>query len=78
MKNVGYLLAAVLVLGSASAWAGTTGQLTGVVVGEDETPLAGVLVSASSPSQIGAVQLATTGEDGSFRFPRLAPGYYAV
>ena len=78
MKNVGYLLAAVLVLGSAFAWAGTTGQLTGIVVGDDQTPLAGVLVSASSPSQIGAVQLATTGEDGSFRFPRLAPGYYAV
>jgi hypothetical protein len=71
-------VAAVLALVSVIASAGTTGQLVGTVVDDAGTPLPGSTVGASSPSQIGAVQTATTGADGSFRFPRLAPGYYTV
>jgi len=75
--------ACVIVVGilsfvAAPAFTGTTGQLGGFVFDEGELPLQGVSVSASSPSQIGAVQTTTTGTDGSFRFPRLTPGYYTV
>lgn len=62
----------------STASAGTTGQLIGTVVDDTGAPLSGASVSASSPAQIGAEQLATTGDDGVFRYPRLAPGYYKV
>jgi len=72
------LVVVLLVLGATITVAGTTGQLGGFVFDELGIPLSGVSVSASSPSQIGAAQSTTTGADGRFRFPRLAPGYYAV
>jgi hypothetical protein len=68
----------LLMVGAKIAAAGTTGQLGGFVYDDMGIPLQEVAVSASSPSQIGAAQLTTTGVDGSFRFPRLAPGYYTV
>jgi hypothetical protein len=71
-------LVVLVVVVPVAAFAGTTGQLIGTVVDDAGAPLPGVVVAASSPSQIGAVQTATTGADGSFRFPRLAPGYYTV
>lgn len=63
---------------TASASAGTSGQLIGTVFDDAGVPLPGVFVSASSPSQIGAVQKTVTGADGSFRFPHLTPGYFTV
>lgn len=69
---------ALLIVMAADASAGTTGQLTGFVFDEQGLPLADVAVTASSPAQIGGDQLGTTGADGSFVFPRLAPGYYSV
>jgi hypothetical protein len=68
----------VAVAGVGTVAAGTTGQLSGFVFNEDGLPLQSVRISASSPAQIGAVQLAETESDGSFRFLRLAPGYYTV
>jgi hypothetical protein len=65
-------------LGGTLLMAGTTGQLGGFVHDDMGVPLSGVSVAASSPSQIGAAQSTTTGTDGRFRFPRLAPGYYSV
>ena len=55
--------------------AGTTGQLSGRVADEDGRPLAGVSISASSPSQIGGVLSTRTDSTGSFKYPRLSPGY---
>jgi hypothetical protein len=69
---------ALLALVAVWASAGTTGQLMGTVVDNAGSPLAGVSVTATSPAQIGAAQTTTTGTDGSFRYPRLAPGYYTV
>jgi hypothetical protein len=72
------LATSLLLLVASAATAGTTGQLTGFVFDEQGLPLADVAVAASSPAQIGGDQLATTGADGSFVFPRLAPGYYSL
>jgi len=58
--------------------AGTTGQLTGLVADDTGSPLPGVTVAASSPSQIGGTQLAETDVRGWFQFPRLSPGFYTV
>ena len=62
--------ACVIVVGllsfvAAPAFTGTTGQLGGFVYDDMRIPLSGVSVSASSPSQIGAVQTTTTGADGT-------------
>ncbi len=76
MTKKAFVVAGVLILVAPLIWAGTTGQLTGFVFDENGAPLVGVTVSASSPSQIGSVHTTITGADGSFRFPRLAPGYY--
>ncbi len=77
-KRAGVLAVAILVLATPNGLAGTTGQLVGSVTDDQDGPLQGVAVSASSPSQIGAEQRVTTGSDGGFRFPSLAPGYYTV
>jgi hypothetical protein len=55
--------------------AGTTGTLTGYVLTGKETPVAGALVSASSPTQTAS---ATTNSDGYFSFVALAPDTYSV
>ncbi len=48
------------------------------MVDDSGTPLPGVGVSATSPAQIGGVQLTQTDEQGRFFYPRLAPGVYVV
>ena len=53
----------------------TTGSVKGLVADEFGTPMAGAVVVATGPS--GAVN-AESGKDGTFRFPRLAPGAYVV
>ncbi len=78
MMTKACVVVSLLILVAVPVSAGTTGQLGGIVYDDMGLPLQGVSVSASSPSQIGAVQSATTDGDGSFRFPRLAPGYYTV
>ncbi len=65
-------------LGAALAGAGTTGQLSGIIFNDEGVPLQGANVTTSSPAQIGAEQLATTGPNGRFRFPHLAPGFYTI
>ena len=83
MKQKRFRLPLVLVLfsalcGAQFALAITTGQLLGRVSDADGQPLPGASVAASSPSQIGGAQLATTNADGKFLYPRLAPGVYTV
>jgi hypothetical protein len=70
-------IALVAVL-AAAVDADTTGQLAGLVVDDDGSPLPGVAVTAASPSQIGGEQLTQTDIRGWFQYPRLAPGFYTV
>jgi len=70
-------LLAVLVLLFQGTWAlaGTTGSLTGVVSSKDGTPLAGVKVTASSPSESVSTITSST---GNFAFVSLTPDTYEV
>ena len=70
-------LLAVLVLVFQGTWvlAGTTGALNGVVSSKDGTPLAGVKVTASSPSESVSTISSST---GNFSFVSLTPDTYDV
>ncbi|HYO16210.1 MAG TPA: carboxypeptidase-like regulatory domain-containing protein, partial [Thermoanaerobaculia bacterium] len=52
-----------------------TGDLYGVVLDEQGSPLPGVTVTVTG---VGAPQIQVTGEDGRFRFLNLYPGTYAL
>jgi len=54
-----------------------TGSITGRTIDEEGVPLPGVTVTASSPNLIGTKSFVSTGS-GSYRFPTLSPGIYAV
>lgn len=54
------------------------GEIQGTVKDQDQSPVPGVSVTASSSSLIGGSALLYTDEGGSFRFPALAPGVYEV
>jgi hypothetical protein len=70
------LLAVLMLLGQGT-WtlAGTTGALNGVVSSNDGTPLAGVKVTASSPSESVSTISSST---GNFSFVSLVPDTYDV
>jgi len=74
--------ALVLVLAAAPAslvaQSTTTSALTGLVRDSNGRPLAGVLIRISSPAMIGGEKMARTAENGSYRFPMLPPGRYAI
>jgi len=79
LKNilVRVTLLAVLMLLGQGTWtlAGTTGALNGVVSSNDGTPLAGVKVTASSPSESVSTISSST---GNFSFVSLVPDTYDV
>ncbi|MGQ9638487.1 MAG: TonB-dependent receptor [Thermodesulfobacteriota bacterium] len=54
-----------------------TGTLTGIIKDKDGNLLPGVTVTVSSPSLMGTRSYASS-EAGSFRFPTLPPGTYAI
>ena len=61
-------------LAGAAALAGTTGALSGVVT-SDGKPVAGVKITATSPS---GIAVATTDASGHFTFASLAPDDYTL
>src|SRR5579872_967288 len=71
------LTALILLLGSIAvpSWAGTTGVLSGKVSDGSGSPVAGVAVKATSPSQTAT---ATTDAGGNFRFLSLGPDVYTL
>jgi hypothetical protein len=69
-------LTAALAL-AGSAFAGTTGKLSGLVT-DGTSALPGVTVTATSPTQIGGAQIAVTDETGTYSFPALTPGNFNV
>ncbi len=68
-------LAAVAFFLRIPAVAGTTGTITGTVLANDGTPIAGAKVLANSPSQSTA---ATTDASGRFSILSLAPDTYTI
>jgi hypothetical protein len=80
-RNVLFLAALALLLGAVfrmpgPAWAGTTGGVQGRVFdSRSNAPLAGVRVTAASPSQTVAT---ATDAAGTFRFLSLAPDTYVI
>jgi len=68
-------LALVWTFGARCALAGTTGSITGSVVGSGGTPLAGATVQAASPSQ---TAVAVSDASGRFVFLSLAPDTYTL
>jgi hypothetical protein len=56
-------------------YAAPTGSLSGVVVGPDKRPIAGVHLTLTG---MGPDRKFTTSEDGRFAFPNLKPGHYDV
>src|SRR4029453_7527636 len=78
-KYVLHLLVAAIVAAPGLAALGqTVGTLEGHVFDQSGTPIRGVKVVASSPTQIGGAKTATTGNDGLFRFPGLTPGVFTI
>jgi len=77
-KSLASLLVLLLVaLPLAYSQSKDTGSIIGTTLDEENTPLPGVTVTISSPNLMGD-RTAITGADGSFRFPALPPGNYAV
>src|SRR5471032_694462 len=62
---------------STSVFAQTTGQIIGTIVDAQGGVLPGVTVSATSP-QLQGTRTAVTDGSGTFRFPTLPPGTYAI
>jgi hypothetical protein len=56
----------------------STGALMGVVHDAGGVPLAGVKVTANSPTAKGLAHVATTGSDGAFALSDLEPGQYII
>jgi outer membrane receptor protein involved in Fe transport len=56
----------------------TTGTLYGKVADESGLPVPGANITISSPQLIGGPETRVSSETGIYRFPRLAPGTYAV
>ncbi len=71
---IAILAAAAWMLAGAPALAGTTGALSGVVT-SDGKPVAGVKITATSPS---GIAVATTDASGHFTFASLAPDDYTL
>jgi hypothetical protein len=72
------LVAAVVAAPSLAAFGQTVGTIEGHVFDQSGTPIRGVKVVATSPTQIGGPKTMVTGNDGLFRFPGLTPGVFTV
>jgi hypothetical protein len=73
---IGFVLAGLLVLAPAAAWAQAT--ITGTVRDTSGAVLPGVTVEASSPSLIEKVRTTTTDGNGQYRIVDLRAGEYTV
>ena len=70
-------VAMLVAFATTSAFAQTTGQVIGTVVDAQGGVLPGVTVSAMSP-QLQGIRTTVTDGTGTFRFPTLPPGTYAI
>jgi hypothetical protein len=72
------LVAALALAPVAFAQRGDSGSIVGYVFDQTGTPLSGVKVTVTSPTQIGGRKLGYTNAEGGFRFPALDPGVFQV
>ncbi len=70
-------VAAFIAVLTTSAFAQTTGQVIGTIIDAQGGVLPGVTVSAMSP-QLQGTRTTVTDSTGTFRFPTLPPGTYAI
>src|SRR5690606_39010563 len=63
---------------SQPAQAAQTGELQGYIIDAEGVPVAGVVVTQTSPQLIGGAKRATSGDEGDFRFAALETGSYTV
>src|SRR5678815_4998670 len=75
VKAISALVLALLF--ASSAYAQTTGSITGTVTDTTNALLPGVRITATSPAQMGA-QVAVTNEQGQYRFPSVPIGTYTL
>jgi hypothetical protein len=71
-------LVAAVALAPAAAFAQTTGVLLGHVFDQSGTPIRGVKVVVSSPTQIGGAKTVVTDDQGVFRIAGLTPGTFTI
>jgi hypothetical protein len=62
----------------AQAQKGDSGSIVGYVMDQTGSPIRGVKVIASAPTQIGGKKVTYTNDEGFFRFPILEPGTFQV
>src|SRR5215469_10039785 len=72
-----WILSVCLLLAVPAVFAQTTGTIEGTVTDQNGGALPGVTVEISSPNLQGT-RVATTGNDGRFRFASVPPGTYKV
>ena len=72
------LLVLLLAALPAVAWGQNVGTLAGYVYDQSGTPLKGVTITITSPTQIGGPKTDTTNDEGAFRFSGLIPGRFRV
>jgi hypothetical protein len=63
---------------AALAQGGAAGSIVGYVYDQAGQPLAGVKISARSPTQIGGAKVSYTDAEGFFRLPQLFPGKFEL
>jgi hypothetical protein len=72
------VLTVTLPAGLARAQGGSDGSIIGYVFDQTGNPLAGVQITATSPTQIGGAKRAYTNAEGMFRLRQLFPGVFQV
>src|SRR4051812_18395405 len=81
MSNRARVLVAVLctLLGPSVAFGqSASGSLVGYVFDQGGTPIKGVKVTTTSPTQIGGAKTTYSNDEGYFRFAALFPGTFEV
>jgi hypothetical protein len=71
-------LVAAVALSPAAAFGQTVGTLVGHVFDQSGTPIHGVKIVVTSPTQIGGAKVVTTDEQGVFRLAGLTPGTFTI
>jgi hypothetical protein len=79
-KGAGLLACLMLLTAGRTAFGqgGDSGSIVGYVFDQTGTPIAGVKVTASSPTQIGGLKISYTNSEGAFHMRALIPGTFEV
>ncbi len=72
------MTALLLVVTTKNAWAQNLGSISGHVLDQLGSPIRGVMVSITSPTQIGGTKNTYSNDEGVFHFTGLFPGTFKV